>query len=212
MRRRPLALLVGVTVSVGGCSQLPLESEYSNQRDICSSEQAELFAELVEDCRARWEDDRSCAGVLGFTGSIEGVDVVVESDLLDSEFDEQGPPGGVVAREGVSMLGSSPYFRFSLSLKHIGGPVSDDPLDRTLMVPGPDGVYDDDLASAAIRLSTGAESNDRNSFDGELSISLQSEFEEIGRFRLNLGGEDEIEGCFHAFATTFQHEEAPSDP
>lgn len=198
MLQRSHALLL---LPLYGCGPLPTESAYSQQRDICG-EDSELFAPRLEDCRARFQADRSCAGVIGFSGNIEGVEVIVESDLTIARLGQVETLAGPIVRNSVELIGRSPYFEYSLVVKDLGGGI-DDPSapPRTLSIGTAAGVWDDDLFSAGLRLSTGAESDDLNSVAGTLVSTLQIVDEQAGQFELELESGDVVAGCFHAIAT-----------
>lgn len=203
MDRHRIPLRIGVAALVTGlvgCGPLDLTSAYTDQRPICSD--PELFAELIADCRARWDDDRSCAGVLGFEGALEGVDVVVESELDISSFDQVQTLDGPIVRDRIALTGRSPYFEYTLTFKHVGGSIDEpDAPSRQLEVGEGDSILDDDLTEASFRLATGIESDDSTASAGYLISTLQLVDEQIADFRLEFDNGDAIEGCVHALGT-----------
>ena len=214
VRRGPGRRLLALTLLLsGGCGPLPLESAYDSQRDICGVD-AEVFAELMEDCRARWEQDRSCAGVLGFRGTLEGVEVTVESSLVQTRLVDLETLAGPVVREGVGLLGRSPYFEFDLTFESIGGEVEQPAAAPSVLEVGAGNDLEDAFVGASMRMSTGAESVDLKGVAGELTRTLQRLDEQAGTFDITFADGDSITGCFHGLVTErlVDIEENPGGP
>ena len=189
--------LMCALLGAASCGPLPLESAYDTQRGICAD--PELFEELLEECRARWQADASCGGVLGFAGQLQGTPVIVESELLIARFAQvERLAGGAIERGNLQLTGRSPYFEYTFSLKDIGGDLLGSA--STLEV-GPSISYDDEIVEVALRLATGAESDDIPALSGQLLTEVQGLDEHVASFVLEFEGGDAIEGCFHALAT-----------
>lgn len=199
---RARAVRVGLLCALLGsasCGPLPLQPAYDTQRDICAD--PDLFAELIEACRSRWQADGSCGGVIGFTGELQGVPVIVESELLITRFAQvERLEDGAIERGDMSLTARSPYFEYTLSLKDIGGALLGAESGQSLAV-GPSASYDDDTVEVALRLATGAESEDIAASSGQLLTEVQGQDEHVASFVLEFDADSAIEGCFHALAT-----------
>ena len=196
-----LSLLV---VLAPGCTEgFDTESAFATEQYLCDPESASAWAARIEACRSAFEVDASCVGVLSLQGQLQGVDVVLDTDLETAEFEDVTRFDLSRSRDEVSLIGFAPYFGFELRIDSIGGAVPDAATPRPLAV-GPTPVrearYDDEFVQVAMRLAAGGDSADVNFLSGAVDIDVQELNESAGRFNL-VGGRagDAIEGCFFAF-------------
>lgn len=203
--RRTLGALVALALA--GCA-MPVENEpvYASQRFLCADELSDELRDEIEDCRDAFERDGSCAGIMSFTGQLEGEAITVESVLESSEFlDLRAEGEGSELRQELKLSGSSPYFSFILSWLDIGGALDGDGDDRTLQY-GARGsgmtTLEDDFVRAALRMTVGGESRAFTPREGEITSQLQRLDEHAAVFSADFGASgDYLDGCFHAFPT-----------
>jgi hypothetical protein len=186
-----------------GCFN-PVEASnaYDDEVDLCALEQAPEYARRVAECRARWQQDpRSCAGVVSFTGLVQGVNVVVDAELSGTEV-RDFQVGQGTQRDRVKLLGASPYFLFELTMKLLGTPL-DATSARTLNInPARDpesSWYADDRGEVELSLLAGA-SGEVQLTRGQLVIEQQTANENSGHFE-GSNDKDSLRGCYHAFTT-----------
>jgi hypothetical protein len=213
--RRPLA--IACLVAVAGCA-MPVEnpSVYEAQRFLCAEEHAGALQDAIEDCRDDFERDESCAGVLSFTGQLEGEPITVESRLASSEvLDLRSDGEGSEIREELKLSGSSPYFHFTISWLDIGGDLTGGADDRTLQYGAARDrgeALQDDRVSVSLRMTVGGESRAFTPRQGELITELQRLDEHAAAFSADFAADDHLDGCFHAFANEHKFTtEASSD-
>lgn len=206
------ALLLGTLLATSCLQPLEAPSRYESVEVACDDEAR--WAELVEACRADYERDESCAGVLHFEGSLEGIDVRFGSFMVESEFEEDiYVPSGRRERDGFSARGQGPFFEVSMSYAGVGGEIGPD-VDLPALATVPNVHNDFDLlVDGTLRMSNGFQSEDLRVAGGMLVRTVQSDLEQAGRFSTAYGDEDQvIDGCFHFFATAIELQEKPDPP
>ena len=204
--------MLGRWLAAGACCfaavacAAPVESEpaYADERFLCGADSASEWTDAVDDCRRRFERDASCGGVISFEGVLEEHLVTVDAEVSRTEFVDFMDADGTALRDNVKIYSRSPYFSFSLQLKEIGGATMAEG-ERTLRVGStadPSEKLTDAVVRTSFRMSVGGESSDLASRDGELVVERQTESEQAGSFALEFRAEsDQIDGCFHVFAT-----------
>ena len=134
-------LCVATALFLEGCSSaLDAPSVYESELFLCAPDQAERWRVELERCRNEYERDRSCGGLVSFTGRLYRQPLVVDSRFDVSRFEDILRTDGVRIRNDVKLSGISPYFRFRVRLWEVGGDMSGS--ERTLDViagqaPGP---------------------------------------------------------------------------
>lgn len=206
-RRAPIAL-AGFAILLAGCPDgVTIVPLYDTELDLCAPEMAETYAARVEDCRARWEADGSCAGVISFHGRLFAEEVRVDADLFETGVDYAVFPDVTRALDALELYGASPYFDFRMVLSLLGG-APDEPGPRALSLGLPtdieEGWSTDAAFRCALRVAAPPDSQDLSMTNGELVITLQSDDEHAGTFSLRRGTTEAIDGCFHAFTTAPQ--------
>lgn len=199
------AIGVVCALACAGCA-MPVENPpvYESQRFLCADEHSDAWRDAVDDCHEDFERDQSCAGVLSFTGQLEGEAVTVESLLGTTEFlDLRADGEGSELRQELKLKGASPYFQFVFSWLDIGGDLTGEADDRTLhhgTAEDRDTVLDDDRVRTAFRLTVGGESRALTPREAELTTERQRIDEHVATFNADFGASgDYLEGCFHAF-------------
>jgi hypothetical protein len=197
------ALLAGLSGACFDPVQAP--NAYDAEVDLCAPVNAETYRARVQDCRLRWQQDHgSCAGVVSFSGTLQGVRVVVDADLEQTQV-RNIQVNGVTYRDRLKMVGTSPYFQFELASKLVGGTEDVGVGIRTLAIhPAVDPQstwYEDSRVDVELGLFAGT-SGDIQLSSGELVLEEQTADESSGRLHgKSLDGESELSGCFHAFTT-----------
>src|SRR5262245_13154346 len=132
--RGPLGGVLGGSVlalSVGGCaSAVDNPSVYESEQYLCEGSARREFDARVDRCR----DSGSCAGVVSYRGIREGQDVTVDTDLTQAVLLDYQTLDRRTLRDEVTLGGTSPYFRFSLVWKDVGGTMSGDAEGSTLSI------------------------------------------------------------------------------
>ena len=179
-----------------------------DQRNLCGEQASEQWEELLADCRARWEEDQSCAGLLSFEGQLDGQEVLFGGELASADFDMIVMPEGDVLREAVSVAGRAPTYEFKLENASLGVPV-ELAADIPPYLVAPDNSSPIDfIADGSMRLSNGFQSRDIRAVDGFLLIEQFTESEYRASWEMSFGTpEDRIEGCIHALVTKTTLEE-----
>ena len=203
MRGFMAAVFVACALSNAGCtSGFETESAFAEEGYLCDAESAAEWQAAVDACRAAYEDDQSCLGVISFRGTLQDVEVVMDAQLEATNFQNVIRTNLTLSRVSVALTGFAPYFGFELTLDSIGGPIPSNaawPLDVGATVDG-DMRYDDDAVHAAMRLSAGTDSSDLNFVSGTVDVEAQARDEIAGRFSLvGFREGNAIDGCFHAF-------------
>lgn len=203
-------VLSGLALLAGACSPIPVDHVYDVTPQICS--ESEQFAEQLAACRARWESEGSCAGVLGFEGVLDAHEVRVAVELEGTQFvDVQTTPDERLRASSISR-GTSPFFTFELALRGLGGSVG------ALAQPEPQAIVEDDQslddASAALELWIEAPGQRSEFFGqaGEIETRVRELDEHALRFTVEFEGGDMLEGCLHAFATEIELQGADDAP
>jgi hypothetical protein len=210
--------LAGVALSLIGCVE-PLEapSAYESQRYLCSDEYAAEWQDLVDQCHEDYLRDRSCAGVASFEGTLQSKPVTVESRLTWDQFGTLRRLDDSLVRDGVKMVGQSPYFEFRWNLASIGGailPAGSTTVPWTLEAAGNDSgddEFDNDRIEMGIRLASRNASVEITASSGTVTIESQTEDEEAAHASVTFRDGSAIDGCFIAFPIdrTVSREDAP---
>jgi len=187
--------------SLGGClTPLEAPSRYDQVEPLCGDPVA--WAAAVEDCRRAWEDDASCGGLLHFEGRIDGIDVSVASEVVESEFENLRYVGGEEVRLGISVLGQTDYNELNLSFNGMGGEIGPDVDLPPLLLAPVDHELGDYLVDANLRMSNGFQSQDLRVVEGSMQRLIQDDVEQAGSFSAAFAKkEDRVDGCFHLFVT-----------
>jgi hypothetical protein len=181
-------------------------SAYEDQRALCTDDHADEWQELVSECAATQLSAEPCAGLVSFSGSLEGEPLTVESQALWTAFRVQQQLNGAVALDRVTLTGESPYFVFSLALGSLGGSVIEsEPRSLTLDSAAElaSDHLQDDLASVTLRLDVASESIALRGLPGSgaVVVEVQTLNELAGRFDGSFGSaDDQLVGCYHVFA------------
>lgn len=204
MGGRGLLSLMCCFAAVGCVAAVESEPAYAEERFLCAADAAREWSDAIDDCRRRYERDASCGGVISFEGLLEDHLVTVDAEVSKAEFVDFVDADGASLRDNVKIYSRSPYFLFSLQLKEIGG-ATVAAEQRTLRVGNtldPTEKLTDAIVRPSFRMSVGGDSADLAGREGELVVERQNENEQAGSFTLGLGaGDDQIDGCFHVFAT-----------
>jgi hypothetical protein len=211
---RILLLRPGIGRLLAGCLLLPgaascfnavdAPSAYDGEHDLCSDEFAEEYADRVEACRKRWRKDKSCGGVVSFSGTLQGVEVVVDAELEGTEIRDI-QIDGVNYRDRLRLAGMSPYFEFELAAKLLGGDTGRTLTDRELVVnPAVDREstwFEDARTDLELGLQAGTLS-DVQLTSGSFVLEEQNADVSRGHFAGRSADElTDLRGCFHAFTT-----------
>jgi hypothetical protein len=204
MNPRRLTAVACLLTAAGCVAPVETEPAYASEHFLCGPESEQQWMDEVEDCRVRYEDDESCAGVISFEGLLEDIPVALDGEVSKAEFVDAIDGDGAALRDAVKIYGRTPYFLFTLQLKEIGGETLD-AQERTLRVGRADGPLEeltDETVRPSLRMSVAGDSADLAGRSGELVIERQSASEQAGTFALRFGSAgDELDGCFHVFAT-----------
>lgn len=201
-------LLAGALLLAGCDGGVDLVPLYAQEVYLCTEAMAPELEARVQDCRARFLEDGSCAGVISFTGRIEDEDVTVDTELERTEADYAVFPDASAALDTLSLYGYSPYFEFRIVINMIGGAPEYTGPARTLALGGPtdleEGWSTDLFTRVALRVAAPPDSQDYALSRGEVTITLQDEDEHAGTFTLERGTSESITGCFHSFTSETQ--------
>lgn len=190
---------------LAGCA-VPVENSaaYDSERFLCAAEHSGEWQAEVDRCRAGYELDKSCGGVISFSGRLEGELLTVDAALGANEFLDLVNADGSEVRQDIKLYGRSPYFLFVLRWKELGGDLLGGAEERSLSIGGSSGPIaglDDDVAVASLRLTVGGDSRSFLSHAGDLTIERQAPDEQAATFSADFGTTgDHLDGCFHAFA------------
>lgn len=205
-----LAACVTSSLLVAGClSPVDITTAYQSEEYLCDDDEA--YAARVEECRARRADGEACSGVFSFEGVIEGVDVVVDTDLSEVITTSIRFPDLSLARDNVELFGDSPYFSFVVSLGSLGGPDTrpDGDVEQALFRSPicEDGTVDDQVKLSFRIIAAGSSTDDDLSM-GSVVISRQTPDEHAGRFVGTFRNGSPLRGCFTAFTDLATVEQA----
>jgi hypothetical protein len=192
---------VGGALALVSCA-LPVETPqpYATEQNLCAAEQAEEWQAQVARCRQQFDLAKSCGGVISFSGSLEGEDVTVDSELSGTEFADLSKADASKVRVDINLYGRSPYFGFNFIWRAVGGKISGERLERTLRLEPAFDSLDDEFVRGAFRVNVGGESKAFAARTGMLVITRQHRDEEVATFQATFGtAGDELSGCFHAF-------------
>jgi hypothetical protein len=206
MRHVCRAMSCMLFMCLAGCDGVSISTLYAREIDLCSEENADLYAERVASCRAQFLADGSCAGVFSFTGVLLDEPVTLDTDLLESSLLDQELPDLSIVRDRVQLQGESPYFRFVLLFYLLGGAEDLGATQRELTIGGsmnhPPGWSTDAFARADLRITAPPDSSDLAISSGNVVITTQTQTESAGTFVLERGEATSLSGCFHAFTNS----------
>lgn len=213
-RHRARLFIAGGYIAVAGAAlgcAAPVEthSAYADQAYLCTDDAADALATAVASCTAAWQRDRSCGGIMSFSGQIEGNAVTVTSELDGTSFRVALPSDDETAYlDRIDSNGAGPYFRFSFKAKSLGGDAEATTatartltLNRTATTQP--GHLTDGVAELALRLTAGGDSADLLSLDdgGVLVLDEQAPERLVGHFDARFGeATNAIQGCFTLLA------------
>lgn len=209
-----LVAFVSVSFLVAGClSPVDITTAYQSEVYLCDDDEA--YAARVADCLARREAGGECSGVFSFEGTIDGVDVVVDTDLAEVTINSVRFPDSSLGRDSMDLYGDSPYFSFRVSLSSLGDadsrPDGDVVQDFGRSPDCEDGILDN-LCRFSIRVIAGGGSSDDELSMGSITISRQTPDENIARFEGTFRDGAPLRGCFTAFTDSAEVELADVCP
>jgi hypothetical protein len=185
---------------------------YDDQRYLCSGEHRGELDRQIEECRA----DEHCYGLMSLQGRLQGIDVTVETKLQSVEALQLHYPDETIRLHWLYLSGRSPYFYFVLKNYAVGVDPRRAPLERSLtwdLASHHNTIsreyLEDERVGGELRIETALESVALGALSdsGTIELSVFSEAEYSGRFNAAFGVEtDQIEGCFHAFASEIRQE------
>ncbi len=191
MTSHGLPMLIALA-AVTACHDLPISKQgnaYEQQRFICTSERQSEWRDRVSDCNGDDFATNGCAGIISMEGELEGVPIRLTSTLSAAVFELRRPPEigdhadnaeTSTARylDRIDLVGTGPYFLFTLKLKSIGGRAGDasdhggeavDDFGRFLFLSDAPSLYGDsrsigdmldDRVRGDLRISNGRENRD----------------------------------------------------
>lgn len=201
---------VAAALLLGGClSPVDITTAYESEVYLCDDDAA--YAARVADCVARREAGESCSGVLSFEGTIDGVEVVVDTDLTEVTTSSLRFPDLSLARDNIDLYGDSPYFSFRVSIASVGGPDSR-PDGEVVQAFGrspacEDGSLDD-VVRFSVRVIAAGGSTDDDLTTGALTMLRQTTDEHVGAFDGAYRDGSPLRGCFTIFTDTAAIEQA----
>lgn len=153
-------------------------------------------------CRAVNDEGGHCSGVLSFEGTIDAVDVVVDTDLTQVDTTTNRLPDLSLQRNDLDLYGDSPYFSFRMLMAGVGGP--DTRADGPVTVdfaPSPDceDGSEDGIVRFSLRIIAGGGSQEADLTTGSLTITRQTPEEHIGTFEGTYRNGEPLHGCFTVF-------------
>lgn len=204
---RNMWLLHGVAVFTAACGPLDAPPAYEEEQFLCESG----LEAALEPCRTDWLTNAGCAGVLSMRGEVQGLPVAVDSRLLSARVENgQQLPYPELLRTELKLIGRSPYYEFVFSQNSLGGEVSSEPVDDVLQVRLDSDSLLDDVGEVAVSFGAGLQAEDFKVEDGTLRDTFRTDREHRASFHLVFqGGAGELEGCFHALATTVLRDDEP---
>jgi hypothetical protein len=143
--------------------------------------------------------------VLSFEGTIDGVEVVVDTDLSEVTTTSLRFPDLSLARDNIDLYGDSPYFSFRLSIASLGDADSR-PDGEVVQAFGrspdcEDGTLDD-VVRFSMRVIAAGGSTDDDLTTGALTMLRQTTNEHIGTFDGAYRDGSPLRGCFTVFTDT----------
>lgn len=207
--RPALAAVIAGLLFAGCLSPVDITTAYESEVYLCDDDAA--YAARVADCLARREAGGDCSGVLSFEGAIDGVDVVVDTDLSEVTTTSIRLPDLTLARDNIDLYGDSPYFSFRISIGSLGdddsrpdGPVVQDfgesPECET-------GALDNEVRFSVRVIAAGGSTDDDLSM-GAMVITRQTPDEHVVTFDGAYRDGSTLRGCFTAFTDTPSVEQA----
>jgi hypothetical protein len=198
-RQGPLAF--AAVLAFTGCSAaVENPPAYSSERNLCAAKHASAWDAKIARCRAAYDRDKSCGGLMSFAGRLEGEQITVSSELGATEFADRIDADGSTVRVEVKLYGRSPYFAFDFEWRGLGGAVTDEDTERELRFESALESTDDDIVRGALRLSVAGESRAFAPRAGTLKVTRQAAEEQVATFDVAIGGSgDHLSGCFDAF-------------
>jgi len=201
---------VVAAVLLGGCvSPVDITTAYDSEVYLCDDDAA--YAARVAECRAVRDAGGDCSGVLSFEGTIDGVEVVVDTDLNEVTSSSLRFLDLSLARDNLDLYGDSPYFSFRISIASLGGP--DSRTDGEVVQSfgrSPDcedGTLNNQVRFS-VRVIAAGGSTDDDLTTGALTLSRQTPDEHIGTFDGMYRDGSPLRGCFTAFTDTAAVEQA----
>ena len=191
----------GLVLAAAGCvSPVDITTAYEDEVYLC--DEPALYAERVAACRALRDAGDPCSGVFSFEGSLDGVPVVVDADLVEVNTASLRLPDDSLVRNGIDLFGDSPYFSFRLSVGSLGDPDTradgDVTQDVRVSPPCEDGTRDD-LVDVSMRVIAAGGSSDDKLVSGTLTMTRQTTEEYIGAFEGAFRDGSSLRGCFTVF-------------
>jgi hypothetical protein len=206
---RAASFLAAAVASLGlflvACTErFEARSEYTKQRVLCGPASAAEWSAAVAECRQAFERDRSCLGLIGFRGELQGQAVAVQTRverlaMIEGESDSDGVP--IFA--GFTAEGKSPYFAFALEAKQVGGTIDAPGGERRRYVLKDEtrnaDKYVDGFAELALRMTAGGESKNLRARNGEMAFENPYMDGIVGTFYGAFSTEGNLDGCFAFF-------------
>ena len=207
------AALLAAALAAGCTDKLSTPSAYEEQRYLCDPSYALQLASEVEAC----SNDKSCAGVVSFKGSLQGSPVTVESKVAIGQYIVVANGSSGQLWDQVLLNGASPYFNFVFYLKSLGGTVDSSPDEQRILrfnaaAPAQPNALSDDQIEGGMLLQAAGGSVDLRAMtnSGSVVLTKLASTELVGSFHGEFGGtNDVVDGCFHMFPSQIIVNPAP---
>jgi hypothetical protein len=115
------AIGFALTVVAGCAPPLDAPSAFEDEEYLCDPAHAAQWQQRIGDCRAAYQRDGSCPGVISFRGLVEAQSVVIDSPVTKVNFTDIPRGDGTIDR-AYFIFGASPYFLFSYDLQQFDAP------------------------------------------------------------------------------------------
>lgn len=190
-------------------SPVDITTAYEEEVYLCDDDA--LYAERVAACLATREAGGDCSGVLSFQGTIDEIDVVVDTELTRTEITTLRLADLSLQRDNVDLFGDAPYFSFVLLMAGVGGPDSrEDGAVTADFAPSPecmDGT-EDGTVRFSMRVLAGGASQESDLTTGTVTFTRQTPDEHVGTFDGAFRNGNPLRGCFTAFTDAALVEQA----
>lgn len=190
-------------------SPVDITTAYDEETYLCDD--PALYAERVAACRAINADGGSCSGVLSFEGTIDTVDVVVDTELTRVDSTTLRLADLSLQRDNVDLAGDAPYFSFIFLMAGVGGPDTreDGPVTADF-APSPDCMdgTEDGIVRFSMRVLAAGASQEADLTMGSVTFTRQTPEEHVGTFEGTFRNGKPLRGCFTAFTDSALIEQA----
>ena len=118
---RPILWPVLLLISASCVSPLKAPSAFAGERYLCDEKSVDEWQARIQDCRAAYQEDGSCLGLISFRGVIDSQTVVVDSPVTRLIITDTPKADATITRD-LFMDGLSPYFLFSFDFPNFSDP------------------------------------------------------------------------------------------